>query len=92
MASAILEGYVSSAGMGSESVVQASRLALVDALDALPATAEGDAYALLDVANTLVLLLKEKLAVDRVVSPLLEVIAFLFDAQVLQRLVGTEFK
>ncbi|KAH7063445.1 tubulin folding cofactor D C terminal-domain-containing protein [Macrophomina phaseolina] len=87
---AILEGYVSSAGMGSESVVQAARLALVGRLQALPT--ENDDFSLLHVANSLVDVFKVQLTNDRVVLPLLEVLAFLLDMQVLQRLDGSSFK
>ncbi|OCK83592.1 hypothetical protein K432DRAFT_440727 [Lepidopterella palustris CBS 459.81] len=92
---AIVEGYISSAGMGSESVVQNSRMALVDTIDKLPVdVTPNDARhgcSLLDATNILLELIKWNLANDRILIPLLEVIAFLFDAQILQRLVGTSF-
>ncbi|KAL1628757.1 hypothetical protein SLS54_001445 [Diplodia seriata] len=87
---AIVEGYISSAGMGSESVVQASRLALVERLQALPT--EDERFSLLHVANTVLEVCKTHLSNDRITVPLLEVLAFLLDAQVLQRLVGSSFK
>ncbi|KAF2459218.1 tubulin folding cofactor D C terminal-domain-containing protein [Lineolata rhizophorae] len=89
----VLAGYVTAAGMGSESVLQASRLALVDLLETMPAEySHPDDGSILDVANILTELLRDNLGTDRVVLPLLEVIAFLFDAGFLQKLVGTEFK
>lgn len=85
---AICIGFASSAGMGSESVVQNSRAALVDFVDALPDTSTSDdqQLSLVDLATCLTTLLKANLDNDRTVIPLLEVIAFLFDMQVLQRL------
>ncbi|KAK5162780.1 hypothetical protein LTR04_003015 [Oleoguttula sp. CCFEE 6159] len=91
---AILEGYISSAGGGSESVVQASRTALADALaaDALPTC--GSTYRLVDVCHTFVDILRDNLSTDRIVLPLLEVLAFLFDAFIIQRVAeeGTYFR
>lgn len=87
---AFVEGYVGSAGMGSESVVQASRLALVERLDALPM--ENEELTLVYVANTLLDVFKANLTNDRIVLPLLEVLAFLLDSQVLQKLVESSFK
>lgn len=91
---AVLEGYVSSAGMGSESVVQNSRMALVDAIDQLPMTlseANESGCSLLDIMDQLLELLKINISTERTLIPILEVIAFLFDAQILQRLIGTSF-
>lgn len=91
---AVLEGYVSSAGMGSESVVQNSRMALVDAIDQLPVTlseANESGCSLLDIMDQLLELLKINISTERILIPILEVIAFLFDTQILQRLIGTSF-
>jgi len=72
-------------------------MVLVDAMDALPveksAFEEGSesGCSLLDVMDILMDLLKGSLANDRIVIPLLEIIAFLFDAQIVQRLIGTRF-
>ncbi|KAF2808276.1 uncharacterized protein BDZ99DRAFT_419247 [Mytilinidion resinicola] len=90
---AVMEGYVSAAGMGSESVVQNARMVLVDAMERLPGEGEGEggSCSLLDVMDILVELLKGSLANDRVLIPAMEVVAFLFDAGVVQRLVGTRF-
>ncbi|KAK8161036.1 tubulin folding cofactor D C terminal-domain-containing protein [Phyllosticta citrichinensis] len=87
---AFVEGYISSAGMGSESVVQASRLALVEKMESLPV--EGEQTSLVNVANAILGVFKANLSNDRVIMPLLDVVAFLFDAQVLQRLNGSNFK
>ncbi|KAF2272997.1 uncharacterized protein EI97DRAFT_192089 [Westerdykella ornata] len=85
-------GLASSAGMGSESVVQNSRAALLDTLDSLPTDETSESgLTLLDVANCLLGLLKNSLDNDRTLLPLLEVIAFLFDMQVMQRMVTTTF-
>jgi hypothetical protein len=91
---AICLGYVSSAGMGSESVAQNARQALLSFLDTLPVDGETAASQLsqLDIANCMLGLLKANINDDRVLVPLLETIAFLFDMQVMQRLTSTSFK
>ncbi|KAF2494219.1 hypothetical protein BU16DRAFT_512612 [Lophium mytilinum] len=96
---AVMEGYVSSAGMGSESVVQNSRMALVDAMEGLAVDKIGGeegggderGCSLLDVMDILMELLRGTLANDRILIPLMEVVAFLFDAGVVQRLEETGF-
>jgi len=91
---AICIGFVSSAGMGSESVVQHSRSALLDFADTLPEESGPDsgAFKLGDFANCLLSILKSNLENERILLPLLEVVAFLFDMQVMQRLQQTSFK
>jgi hypothetical protein len=88
---ALLEGYMSSAGMGSESIVQASRLAIFDFFYRLPIefTSGHQSYTLLEATNTITEILKDNLTNDRVLLPLLTVISFLLDIQVLQRLSTT---
>ncbi|KAI5373741.1 hypothetical protein J4E82_007554 [Alternaria postmessia] len=90
---AICVGFVSSAGMGSESVVQNSRAALLDFVAILPNEDLSDdpRFTLADFANCFLTLLKENITNDRVLLPLLEVISFLFDMQVMQRLQSTPF-
>ncbi|KAF2800113.1 hypothetical protein K505DRAFT_293440 [Melanomma pulvis-pyrius CBS 109.77] len=92
---AILLGFVSSAGMGSESVVQNSRAALLNAIDLLPTSNSSDnitkEFSLLEFTNCLIGLLKGNLDCDRVLIPLLDVLAFLFDMHVMHRLVPTTF-
>ncbi|KAF2645263.1 hypothetical protein P280DRAFT_115775 [Massarina eburnea CBS 473.64] len=91
---ALCLGFVTSAGMGSESVVQNSRAALLDAVDAWPTDPtqrDGTQISLLEVSDCLVGLLRKHLDAERVLLPLLDVFAFLFDMQVLQRLVSTAF-
>jgi hypothetical protein len=92
---AICLGFVTSAGMGSESVVQNSRAALLDAADAWSTEAvEGNEsqFSLVEFSNCLLGLLKTNLDTDRVLLPLLEVFAFLFDMRVLDRLISSSFK
>jgi hypothetical protein len=91
---AICLGYVNSAGMGSESVAQNARQALLSFLDALPIGSDTAApeFSQLDVANCMLNLLKANIDNDRVLIPLLETIAFLLDMQIMQRLVSTSFK
>ncbi|KAF1994817.1 hypothetical protein P154DRAFT_475433 [Amniculicola lignicola CBS 123094] len=89
---AILLGFVSSAGMGSESVVQNARAALMDTIDLIPTTSDNeDAFSLLHFADCLVGLMKANLDTDRVLIPLLDVLAFLFDMQVFHRMIPTTF-
>lgn len=81
--------------MGSESVVQNSRAALLDTIDAWPTinnTGHEETYSLLDAANCLLRLLKTNLDTERTLLPLLEIWAFLFDMQVMHRLLETSFK
>ncbi|KAK7510960.1 tubulin folding cofactor D C terminal-domain-containing protein [Phyllosticta citriasiana] len=87
---AFVEGFISSAGMGSESVVQASRLALVEKMESLPV--ESEQFSLIHIANVVLGVFKANLSNDRIIMPLLDVVAFLFDVQVLQRLDGSSFK
>ncbi|KAF1846786.1 uncharacterized protein K460DRAFT_417805 [Cucurbitaria berberidis CBS 394.84] len=84
-------GFVSSAGMGSESVVQNSRAALLDFIDTLPdeSISNREQFTATELVNCMIHLLQQNLAEDRVLLPLLEVIAFLFDMQVMQRLIST---
>lgn len=91
---ALCLGFISSAGMGSESVVQNSRAALLDVIDLLPtdSTHNKEDFTLLDIANCFTDLLKKSLDNERILLPLLDVIAFLFDMQVMHRLIPTTFR
>ncbi|KAJ4990348.1 beta-tubulin cofactor d [Stagonosporopsis vannaccii] len=90
---AICQGFVSSAGMASESVVQNCREALLHFTSKLPlsGSSNSDGFTLLDFATCLLELLKKEVENDRVLLPLLEGWAFLFDMQVVHRLVSTTF-
>jgi hypothetical protein len=90
----IILGLMSSAGTASESVVQNSRAALLGFISTLPDTGAPDVpnLSLQDLADCVLGLLKKNLDNDRVLLPLLEVLAFLFDMQVMQRLIPTDFK
>lgn len=90
----ICRGLVGSAGMASESVVQNCREAVLDFTANLPLGDKSDSKELTlgDLATCLVELLKKELNNDRVLLPLLEVWAFLFDMQIMQRLIPTDFK
>ncbi|KAF2121516.1 armadillo-type protein [Lophiotrema nucula] len=90
---AVLLGFISSAGMGSESVVQNSRAALLDALDALPSSTNDDTtkISLQECMSCLVDLLRANVDVERILLPLLEIFGFLFDMQVMHRLTPTSF-
>lgn len=83
----LLEGYVTSAGVGSESLLRSSRLALVDYLES--ASSEAPARKLCD---DLTELLGRCLSNDRLAIPILEVIGFLFDARTLVGFDDASFK
>ena len=91
---AICLGYINSAGMGSESVAQNARNALVCFADQLPVGggSESGHSSLVDLAACILSLLKEHVDNDRTLVPLLETITFLFDMQVMQRLTSASFK
>ncbi|KAF1985003.1 hypothetical protein K402DRAFT_395060 [Aulographum hederae CBS 113979] len=81
----ILEGYYSAAAMGTETTVQASRKALVDALEELAVDGRGS---LVDFGQSFVGHLDEcvRFHPDRKLVPVLEVLAFLLDMQILQKM------
>lgn len=83
----LLEGYVTSAGVGSESLLRASRLALVDYVESVSPDARA-----LNLGNDLTELLGRCLSNDRLAIPILEVIGFLFDAGVLEGFNDAAFK
>ncbi|KAI9780276.1 MAG: hypothetical protein M1839_006836 [Geoglossum umbratile] len=89
-----LEGYVTSAGLGSESVLRASRLALADhleGLDVLGSNKDPQSYGLKDICDGLLEILKRNTSNDRVAMPTLEVLAFLLDSCIIQLLQDTQF-
>lgn len=102
------EGYCSSAGgLGSEALAQVTRAALYDYLDSLDVERDPDdgselTPTLLEVCNTLCNLVKRCLGNafdfpkkpdnDRVLVPVLEVITFLLDWNIIQRLSPTQFR
>lgn len=106
--SSFFEGYCSSAGgLSSESLAQVTRLALYDYLDSLDVERDPDdgrdlPPTFLEVCNTFCNLVKKCLGNvvdipkkpdnDRVLVPVLEVIAFLLDMHIMQRLSPTQFK
>jgi hypothetical protein len=91
---AICIGYVNSAGMGSETVAQNARNALLRFVDFLPvvSSTQYQGLSLAEFATCMVELFRENINNDRVLIPLLETIAFLFDMQIMQRLISTPFK
>ncbi|SLM39571.1 Tubulin-specific chaperone D, C-terminal [Lasallia pustulata] len=82
----LLEGYVTSAGVGSESLLRASRAALVDYAEHLHIA---DLVAL---CQDLMEILRRHIADDRLIIPALEVVAFLLDAGQFQRINNVELK
>lgn len=91
---AICQGFIGSAGMASESVVQNCRDAVLDFTAAMPLINDPGSkkMSLVDFTTCLVDLLKKELQNDRILLPLLEGLAFLFDMQVMHRLESTSFK
>ncbi len=83
----LLEGYVTSAGVGSESLLCASRLALVDYVGGV-----SQDHRILNLCNDLTELLRRSLASDRLAIPVLEVLGFLFDAGIFQQLEDVSFE
>jgi hypothetical protein len=91
----VLEGYCSSAGMGSEAVVRASRSALQDYLDSLVidnTIPEVQKPTLAQVCSSLCDIVRNFLDNDRVLVPVLEVIGFLLDVGIIQRFSDEQFK
>jgi hypothetical protein len=73
---ALFEGFVTSADTGSEDLVRASRTALIEFCD------NGNR----DLGCELLIMVAERnIGNDRVLIPALEVIAFLFDMQIIQK-------
>lgn len=93
---ALVEGYCSSAGFGSEALVHASRFALVSALRSMPLDDVADdveyPYSIRKFADDFLQVLKERFEVDRVVVPLLEVLIFLLDSDILGKLLNSTYK
>lgn len=81
----LLEGYVTSAGAGSESLLRASRAAFVLFAEPL------DLGTLATHCTYLTDLIRENTTNDRLAVPTLEFVAFLFEASVLQRLRDQDF-
>ena len=78
-------GYVTSAGSGSESVLQASREAFVAYTVGCSPT-ELNAY-----CNDIVNIVQNNLSNGRLVAPTVEFLGFLFDASVIPRLAEESF-
>jgi len=83
---AVLEGYISCAGVAAEPLLQTSRAALVDALSML------DGSRLHSHLTTFSAIMKIMLTDSSNMHPALELLAFLLDMQIPQRLAQTDFK
>ena len=75
-----MEGFVTSAGSGTESILRVSRAALVSYLVDVPHNS------LIEFYESLVEILKCNITKDRLSIPILEVLGFLFDTRVIGRL------
>ena len=81
----LLNGYVTSAGSGSESILNASREAFVAyTIDCSPSE-------LAIYCTNIVDIMQDNLSNDRLVVPTVEFLGFLFDAGVLLRLAEERF-
>lgn len=87
-------GFISSASMGSESVLQNARLALLQFLETLPEvdTTAANRFSLENFSTCVTDILRRSISDDRISIPVLEMVAFLLDMQVLQRLTSTSFR
>lgn len=74
----LLEGYVSAAGAGSDSLLRSSRVALVSYAEQLSAT---DLMKFCDYLGNII---GQNLSNDRILVPALVVVGFLFDAGVFE--------
>ena len=81
----LLEGYVTSVGAGAESLLGASRAAFTSCTESL------DLATLAILCTYLIDLIRENISNDRLPVPTLEFVAFLFEADVLQRLRDQDF-
>lgn len=81
----LLEGYVTSGGAGSESLLAASRAAFVFY------TESSDLATLAVLCTYLVDIIRESVSNNRIAVPSLDFVAFLFEANVLQRLRHQDF-
>ena len=81
----LLEGYVTSGGAGSESLLAASRAAFMFYAESL------DPTTLATLCTYLTELIRENISNDRLAVPTLDFLAFLFEAGILQRLRDRDF-
>lgn len=96
----VFSGISSSAGAGSDDIMQTSRSALTDVLSSKPTifhqeNRQNDTIDLLTSINAFQTLLTAALSSipnDRTLTPLLHTLAYLFDANLLQELPSTRFK
>lgn len=80
----LLEGYVSAAGAGSDSLLRSSRAALVSYVEQFSAT---DSIQFCDYLSNII---GQNLSNDRTLVPTLVVVGFLFDAGVFEQIRETE--
>ena len=81
----LLEGYVTSAGAGSESLLRSSRAALVHYAE------QHDIRGLVVLCKCLTRIIQDNMTNDRLLVPALDTLDFLFDAEVLQLLQAEEY-
>lgn len=86
MRKAIISGCTSCAGVGNEAILQASRKALVDTIQA------SDSQDRLSSTTTISDVLKDMIVAETDSQPLLELLAFLLDALPMQDILPNDFK
>ena len=82
----LLEGLITSAGAGSESVLRSARAAICKYIMDI------DDAKLKDLYDSLVKILKAKPPKERLLVPVLEVLGFLFETGIVVRLESEEYK
>ena len=80
MREALLQGYVTSAGGGSESLMQTSRAALALRIEQFSSSD------VIHLSKHLIVIMQKNISNDRILAPALNVLDFLFDIRVLQTL------
>jgi hypothetical protein len=86
LSQAVMLGFISSAGMGSESLLQASRSAILDNFADSPAHGVRGQLCIYDFVALLATVLEQNLGDDRITLPFLDLLAFLLDMQIPRRL------
>lgn len=81
----LLEGYLTSAGAGSESLLRSSRAALVHYAEDL------EVHELVLFCKCLTSIIRESISNDRLLVPALDTLGFLFDAGIMQCLQSEDF-
>lgn len=88
----LLEGYLTSAGAGSPSVLEASRRALADFVEETAGNVDSHAFSLGTLCGYILAILRDNQNHDRVIVPALEVAAFLLNLGLADLMNHDDFK